>query len=438
MNTAISGLTAQSSAFGNIGDNVANSQTVGYKRVDTNFIDYLTTSTATQNDSGAVVATPDYVNNVQGTITQTDNPLGLAIAGQGFFAVSQQSGEVNNIPTFDQQQYYTRAGDFQMDKNGYLVNSAGNYLNGWPVDPTTGAVNQNKLSPIQVTQTVYNPVPTSSVTLSANLPATPNTGTATPTSPISSDLDVYDALGTMHVVTLNWVKTAQDSWTVQINSPDDTTNADCGTADVDFGPTTSGNPVPSGTVGQLATDATDPGSVTTSTYTANTAATVSFTTNFGSGNQAITINLGTFGQTNGVTQYAGTTYNLRGLTQNGVPSGAYSSVTTQSNGDIVVNYDNGQSRVIAQVPVVTFNDPNGLQRQNGQAFTASTQSGTPLAEVASTNGAGSLVTQSVEGSNVDIASEFSKLIVAQEAYSANTKMVTTADQMLQQTINMKQ
>src|SRR5689334_24206621 len=138
MSTAISGLSAQSSAFGNISDNVANSQTIGYKRVDTNFIDYLTTSTPSQNDPGAVVTTPDYVNNVQGTITQTDNTLGLAIAGQGFFAVSEQNGEVNNIPTFNQQQFYSRAGDFQMDKNGFLVNSAGYYLNGWPIDATTG------------------------------------------------------------------------------------------------------------------------------------------------------------------------------------------------------------------------------------------------------------------------------------------------------------
>ena len=438
MNTAISGLTAQSAAFSNISDNVSNSQTVGYKRVDTNFIDYLTTSNATENDSGAVVATPSYVNNVQGTVTQTDNPLGLAIAGQGFFAVSQQDGQVNNLPTFSPQQYYTRAGDFQMDKNGYLVNSAGMFLNGWPVNSQTGVVNQNTLQQIQVTQTVYNPVPTSTVTLSANLPATPASGTATPTSPISSDIDVYDALGTMHTGSLNWVQTAQDTWSVQVNSPDDTTAADCGTADVDFGPTTSGNPVPSGTIGELQADPADTGTVVTSAYAANTAATVQFTTNFGSGPQTITINLGTYGQTNGVTQYAGTQYNLRGLTQNGVPPGAFSSVTTQTNGDILVNYDNGQSRVIDQVPIVTFNAPNQLQRQNGQAFTASANSGTPLAEAPGTNGAGNLVTQSVESSNVDIATEFSKLIVAQQAYSANTKMVTTADQMLQQTIDMKQ
>ena len=120
MNTAISGLAAQANAFANISDNVANSQTVGFKRVDTSFIDYLTTSNATENDSGAVVARPDYVNNVQGTVTQTDNPLGLAIAGQGFFAVSQQIGQVNDIPVFNPQKYYTRAGDFQLNKNGYM------------------------------------------------------------------------------------------------------------------------------------------------------------------------------------------------------------------------------------------------------------------------------------------------------------------------------
>jgi flagellar hook protein FlgE len=442
MNTAISGLNAQSDSFSNISDNVANAQTVGYKRVDTNFIDYLTTSSASVNAPGSVAARPDYVNNVQGTVTQTDNPLGLAIAGQGFFAVSQTTGETNSVPTFSAQQYYSRAGDFQMDKNGYLVNSANEALNGWPINAATGVVNQNTLVPIQVTQTVYNPVQTANVVISANLPATPANGTGTAAAPISSDIDVYDALGTIHTVSLNWVKDPvnADSWTVQVNVPDDTTaanSADRGTADVTFGATASGNPVPSGTVGNIAANATDPGTVTTPGYVAGTAATLSFVTNFGSGPQTITLNLGTYGQTNGVTQYAGTQYSLRGLTQDGVPPGSFSSVTTQTNGNIVVNYDNGQTRTIAQVPLITFNNPNELQRQDGQAFTATLQSGTPLAEQAGTNGAGNLVVQSIESSNVDIATEFSKLIVAQRAYSANAKMVTTADDMLQQTIDMK-
>jgi len=204
INTAISGLTSQSAAFGNISEDVANSQTVGFKRVDTSFKDYLTTSTPTQNEPGAVVAQPEYINDVQGSVTQTDNPLGMAIAGQGFFAVSQPTGTTNGVPTFNPQQFYSRAGDFTMNDSGYLVNSAGQYLNGWSVNSATGVVDQNALVPIQINQNTYNPVATSNVTLSANLPATPTSGTATSTSPLSSQITVYDALGTAHPVTLNW------------------------------------------------------------------------------------------------------------------------------------------------------------------------------------------------------------------------------------------
>ena len=433
INTAISGLTAQSSAFGNISDNVANSQTVGYKRVDTSFIDYLTTSTPSQNQPGSVAAQPDYINNIQGAITQTDNPLGLAITGQGFFAVSETSGQVNGLPTFNAQQYYTRAGDFTMDKNGYLVNSAGQYLNGWSVNSLTGIADQNALSPIQISQTSYNPVATSNVTLSANLPATPSTGTGTSTSPISSQITVYDALGTSHVVNLNWVQNSSNDWTVSIDASDDLSGGNLGSAEVQFG-NASPNGVAAGTIGDITSTA---GSVTTTGYGAGQAATLQFSADFGAGAQPITLNMGTYGQTGGVTQYADTTYSLHGLTQNGVPPGAFSGVTTQANGDVVINYNNGQNRVIAQVPVVTFNDPNALQRQNGQAFTSTTESGTPLAEAPGSNGAGTLVTGSVENSNVDIATEFSQLIVSQQAYSANAKVVTTADQLLQVTINMK-
>jgi flagellar hook protein FlgE len=231
MNTAISGLSAQSNAFGNISDNVANSQTVGYKRVDTSFIDYLTTSTASQNDPGAVVTRPDYVNDVQGSITQTDDTLALAIGGQGFFAVSQQTGSANNTPVFSQQQFYTRAGDFQMNKDGYLVNSAGDFLNGWTVDATTGTVNQNTLTPIRVDKTAYSPVATSGVNLSANLPASYS-------SPIASNIDVYDALGSLHTVTLNWVQNSPNNWTLTL-SADGTAQA--GSAGVTFGDGSAGS-----------------------------------------------------------------------------------------------------------------------------------------------------------------------------------------------------
>ena len=159
--------------------------------------------------------------------------------------------------------------------------------------------------------------------------------------------------------------------------------------------------------------------------------------NFALGSQPIKLDLGAFGGTDGVTQFAGTKYNLVSTSQNGVKPGSFSSVSLQQNGDVVVNYDNGSSRTLAQIPVVTFSSPDSLLRQDGQAFLATNASGTPRINQSGGNGAGSLVTSSLEASNVDIAGEFTKLIVAQRAYSANTKMVTTADDMLQQTIDMK-
>ena len=126
MDTAISGLNAQAAAFSNISDNMANSQTVGYKSVDTSFVDYLTTSTAAQNQSGSVATRPDYENNVQGTIQQSSDALGMAVSGQGFFSVSEEAGvTTTGAPQFSTQQYYTRAGDFTPDAKGYLKNSAG-------------------------------------------------------------------------------------------------------------------------------------------------------------------------------------------------------------------------------------------------------------------------------------------------------------------------
>ncbi len=429
LNTAVSGLSAQSTAFGNISENVANSQTTGYKGVDTSFIDYLTTSTATDNEPGSVSALPDYTNNVQGTITQSSNPLAMAISGQGFFAVSETSGSnATGVTQFNPQTYYTQAGDFQMNDSAYLVNGAGQYLQGWTVNPQTGVADQSKLAPIQITQTQFNPVPTSSITLSANLPATPALNT-----PVSSQIQVYDALGNAQTLTLAWTQNSANDWTVTITSPTATPTT-LGTAEVQFG-AASPNAVPAGTIGSFGVLS---GGVTATTYVANQPASLTLTTNFGSGAQAINLNVGDFGEANGVTQFAGTTYAQGSLSQNGVAPGAFTGISITTGGSVVANYNNGQTETVAQVPITTFSAPDSLQSQNGQAFTATTNSGTPITQAENTNGAGSLVIGSVESSNVDIATQFSSLIVAQQAYGANAKVVTTANQLLQTTINMIQ
>ena len=424
MTTAISGLTAQSRALANISDNVANSQTVGYKRVDTNFVDYITDSTLTAHRSGSVVARPDYQNSIQGTIEQTENPLGMAIAGQGFFSVALPNGDSSGQVQFDDRQFYTRAGDFSLDKDGYVVNGAGYYLQGWSAD-ATGQPLRTSIAPIRVSQLVFNPIATSRIELSANLPASGLT------NPVSSQADIYDSLGAVQTVTMTWTPVSSNVWSLDISSPN--AGGSVGTVEVRFGQ--AATPVaPDGTIGQFA-NAT--GSLGFAASVTGDPADVTFNADFGQGPQAVTLNLGAFGEALGITQYAGTEYGVRNLSQDGVPLGSFSSLTARENGDVVINYDNGQSRVIARVPITTFSDPDKLQRLDGQAFMRTTESGEARVTDPASNGAGRLTIGSIERSNVDIATEFSKLIVAQRAYTANTRIVTASDEMLQDVVNMR-
>jgi flagellar hook protein FlgE len=169
-----------------------------------------------------------------------------------------------------------------------------------------------------------------------------------------------------------------------------------------------------------------------------TDAAVTLSPTFAGTAQNISLNLGTFGAATGVTQYAGTDYNLESTSQDGAAAGSFTGATTASTGVVTANYSNGQSVAIAQVPVITFANADALQSQSGQAFTQTTNSGVAIAQGESQNSAGSLVIGSTEGSNVDIATELSKLIVAQQAYGANAKVIATANQLLQTTIDIKQ
>lgn len=148
MTTAIAGLGAQARALGHVSDNLANSQTVGFKRVDTNFQDLVTQSGPGLHAPGSVLARPTFTHSVQGTIEQSQNPIGMAIGGQGFFSVAQARGFVDGLPTFDDRQFFTRAGDFRMDRDGFLVNGANYFLQGWPVDDAN-VVDRTRLEPMR-------------------------------------------------------------------------------------------------------------------------------------------------------------------------------------------------------------------------------------------------------------------------------------------------
>jgi len=490
MNTALSGMSAQSRALGHISDNVANSQTTGFKRTDTNFVSYISESNSEVHRPGTVLARPDFTNQVQGTIEQVENPLALAISGQGFFTAALPVGSnADGTKTFDPRNFYTRAGDFNRDREGYMVNGSGYVLQGWPV--TNDVVDKTKLVPIQVREDVFTPTPTQELEFNGNLSAGGTTNQST-------SIQVIDTLGRSRQLTLTFAPSASptdNNWNLSITAPASVT-PNLGSINVAFGkdspdwavsrayaigdtirsaggniyratvagtsaaagagPThvagaaTDGTvtwqferaappPQPDGTLAQFY-GGTGTLSGTAATVGAVSPATISFQADFGQGLQTMTLNLGSFGVSGGLTQFASTGasgLSINSFEQDGIPIGSFSSVTTQKNGDVRINYDNGLSRIVARVPVTVFKDADKLEHLDGQAFLRTTESGEARVVEAGEDGAGLLSTRAVERSNVDIATEFSKLILAQRAYSANTKIVSTVDELLQETLNMR-
>ena len=454
MNTAVSGLAGQSVALSSISNNVANSQTTGFKQTDTTFESYLTESNANVSAPGTVVARPQYTNDQQGTIVQVNNPTSLAIAGQGFFPVQQQVGQLNGKPIFNAQQFYTRAGDFVPNSLGNLVNSTGYTLDGFPAQVTSGGVttfNKAALVPVQIDQSPSPPVATTTMSLAANLPSTPPAGATS----FTSTQQIYDPLGNTHDVTMNWQQVlpvapataATNQYTLTINATGSSTQPTTGPLLITFGTgaAPAGNGAAAGTILSIAPAATDPANTVPSaavqaaaTATSATPAAVNMNLNYGTGAQPLTLNLGTFQSANGITQYSGSTFAVTSQTQDGLPQGNYTSVSVSSEGNVVANYDNGATKVLAQVPLATFSSPDSLQAQDGETFTQTLDSGTANLVTVNTEGSGKLVTGAIESSNVDIASQFTQMIIAQRAYTANTKMISTVSQLLQDTLNMVQ
>jgi flagellar hook protein FlgE len=434
MNTALSGMNAQSRALGHISDNVANSQTIGFKRTDTNFVSFISESNSDVHRPGTVLARPDFANQVQGTIEQVENPLALAITGQGFFTAALPIGKNNDDSLrFDTRQFYTRAGDFNRNSEGYMVNGSGYVLQGWPV--TDGVVDKTQLAPVRIEEDVFTPTQTQGLTFAGNLSSSGTTAQST-------SIQVIDTLGRSRSLTLTFTPTASttdNTWRLSINAPDATVPA-LGSIDIQFGkdPADNTKDQPDGTLALFNNPSS--AAISGSAATTGAPATVTFSADFGQGLQAMTLNLGNFGVAGGLTQFASSGasgLSVNSFDQDGIPLGAFSSVTTQKNGDVRINYDNGKSRVVARVPVTVFKDPDRLQHLDGQAFLRTIDSGEARVVEAGEDGAGLLTTSAIERSNVDIATEFSKLILAQRAYSANTKIVSTVDDLLQETLNMR-
>jgi flagellar hook protein FlgE len=422
LKVAVSGLNAQSSAIGNISDNLANTETVGYKGVDTKFESLVTQSNATTNSPGGVKSYPYYTNNTQGDITSSDVDTSLAISGSGYFAVKTSTTLSDGTTTFGAGTYYTREGDFTLDADGYLVNGSDYYLCGWEVSQD-GTVDTSKVSTIQISDLLDNPVATSTVDYAANLPANADDGFTS----AASTIVIYDSLGAEHDLTLSWEKeTTANTWTLTVDCADSSYS---GTYTCTFNDSSTGT---AGTLAQI---------VNNSTGATLSSAAIDLTLTFtGAGAQDLTLSFGSYGSSTGLTQFSDSsstpTVSVSSFDQNGIPRGSFESLSVDSDGYLAINYDNGTSRTVYQIPIVQFFAEDQLQRLSGGAYAQTKDSGTARYTVAGSNGAGTISSNALESSNVDIATEFTKLIQAQRVYSANCKTVTTADDMLQQVISI--
>ena len=435
LTVAVGGLSSQSAAIGHISDNLSNTQTTGYKRVDTRFQALVTQSNALVSDPGGVRATPAYENSLQGNLVQTQNSTDLAISGSGFFAVRRPEVQADGTTTFSQEDLFTRRGDFTLNSNGYLVNGAGYFLSGYNIDATTSEVDTSTSGPVRISQLLDNPVPTSTVTYAANMPANATTGTTYP----ASSVQVYDGLGNQHQLSLTWTKNANtNEWNLNIADAD-STPAVSSSLKITFNDGSVANK-PAGTIGTIVPVAqavgTNPLVVVSPVAPENSALVTIPLTFTGAGSQNITMNLGSYNVTRGVTQFSDTNPQVTSLEQNGIPRGSFKDLTIDKNGFVQLNYDNGRSRTFFQVPVVQFFAPDSLQRQEGGAFSRTVESGTPRFGAPGAVGAGTITGSTLEGSNVDIADEFTKMIQAQRVYSANARTITTANSMLDEAINI--
>lgn len=413
LSTALSALNAQTTAIDVVGNNLANLNTTGYKASSTAFYD-LVSQTMGEGGStqiGLGVGTPLTKRNfVNGQIQGTSGPLDLAIQGSGFLIVKDPGGAT----------LYTRAGDLKTDKAGNLIDATGAYVQGWTA--TNGILNTsspigNLVVPIG---SLKPPVATQNMSLTANLDSrsdvAPTPHNATNTS-FSTGVEVYDSLGNSHVITVNFWNNGGNSWDWQATIP----GADVGSA--------TPQQIGSGSLafnsnGQLTTPAsTDPAPQLTMASLVNGASDMSVNFNLFDGNKAL---LTQFGQTSApAAQF-----------QDGAPAAQLSKVGIGNGGTVVATYSDGQTVVMGQIAMANFVNPDSLIAVGNNAYQTSGASSLPSIGLPNSGGRGQILGSSLESSTVDIATEFTNLMVGQRSYQANAKVVTAADQINQVTIDL--
>ncbi|NMG02930.1 flagellar hook protein FlgE [Azoarcus taiwanensis] len=407
----LSGLASSSRAIDVVSNNIANSSTVGFKGATAQFADvYASALTgAVSTIQVGIGATVNAVKQAftQGNLTTTSNPLDMAINGNGFFRIQRNDG------TFA----YTRNGQFDVDREGYIITAQGERLTGYQVDPN-GLVG-NVIGPLRVPQDEADPQATGSetgVSITANLDSREGVPTTAPFDPLNTDsynsttsLTVYDSLGNPHTLSLYFVRTAPEidrTWEVYASLDGDTPNSIGSTV---FQPN-----------GRY--DDAFPG---TFNFTRSAA-------DLNNGAAALTFPI----DLSNMTQF-GSTFSVTEIQQDGYASGQVAGFAISRDGIIQGRYTNGQTRDLGQVTLVTFRSPNGLISLGNNLWAASPESGAPVEGRPGAGLNGVISAGQVEDSNVDLTQELVQLIIQQRNYQANAQSIRTQDQLLQTLVNLR-
>ncbi|MBE7459238.1 MAG: flagellar hook protein FlgE [Zoogloeaceae bacterium] len=396
----LSGLNAAAKGLDAVSNNVSNAATVGFKSAAAQFADVFAASIA-GGGSGQIGIGVNLAQVkqafTQGNISVTNNPLDVAINGGGFFRMSD-NGAIT----------YTRNGQFLVNKDGYVVNSAGSHLTGY-VANAAGIIVPSSPTDLVISNADLVPNATTTGAIGLNLDSRETTPPAfvytDPTTYNSSTaMTVYDSLGNSHVMTLYFRKTAANAWQVY-------TGLD-GTA-----------PTP---IGGTALTFTSSGAVSGGGTIA---------TSFGISNGATTPLAVTLDLTS-ATQF-GSTFGVNSLTQDGYTSGRLSGLSIADNGVIQGRYSNGQSRDLGQIVLANFANPNGLQSLGGNQWSETAASGQPLVGEPNSGSLGALQSAAVEEANIDLTAELVNMITAQRNYQANAQSIKTQDAVMQTLVNLR-
>ncbi|NJL07831.1 MAG: flagellar hook protein FlgE [Methylacidiphilales bacterium] len=390
LNSSVSALKAQSTAIAVVSDNLANSSTYGYKTTIASFEALVTGSSSAGYSAGGVLSGTRSNIAAQGQLTRTTSVTDLAIQGNGFFVVESATGA---------NTFYARNGQFDIDKNGYLVNN-GYQLLGWQTDidgSLTAAATAGNLEPIYTNIKPSCANPTTSATVVANLPSNAAAGfTGT------MDVEVFDSQGNPHTVTLEWVKDANNDWglTYSVPAPATITAPVMMPVDVTFNPDGSIDPLDA-----LQDVDFDWANGTTNPQTINF--NFSSLTQLASSNQQI---------------------DLRSINSDGTSYGTLTGIAIDE-GYVNATYSNGETIPIYKIAVATFTNPNGLLAQSGGLYSQSGTSGNATLQEPGVGGAGMVYGSTLESSKTDTSQEFSTMITAQQAYSASAQVISTVSKM---------